>query len=75
MVGVEGLHAENLENVLIAKNDDDYAILSKKLLDDKKFYDKIRVNARRLIEEKYSYQSLAELLEEKYRLIIKNKNK
>lgn len=74
-VGVEGLHAENLENVLIAKDEDEYAILSKKLLDDKKFYDKIRSNARKLIEEKYSYKSLAELLEEKYRLIIKNKIK
>lgn len=74
-VGVEGLHAEHLENVLIARNDDDYAILSKKLLDDKRFYDKIRINARKLIVEKFSYQALAKLLEEKYRLIIRNKVK
>jgi polysaccharide biosynthesis protein PslH len=51
----------------------DYAILSQKLLNDQKLYDTIRQNARKLIEEKYSYHALANLLEEKYRKIIANK--
>jgi glycosyltransferase involved in cell wall biosynthesis len=72
-VGTEGLAAKDGQEVLIARSDEEYADLSKKLLDDKGFYEMIRHNARKLIEEKYSYQSLAKLLEEKYRIIIDNK--
>ena len=65
-VGIEGIDAKENESVLIGK---DYAGLAKqaiKLLEDKDFYEKVSKNARILVEENYSYESIAKKLDQVY---------
>ncbi len=74
-VGIEGLAAENGKEVLIVKEEHDFVTLSKKLISDKTLYNSIRSNARKLIEEKYSYSALTKLLENIYNKTINTKKK
>lgn len=66
-VGIEGIDAQDGEEVLIA---DTYEEIAKKaigLLENMDLYQKMVLSARRLIEEKYSYQSIAKTLDRIYR--------
>lgn len=65
-VGIEGLDVTNNENILIARNDDDFVQKAITLSHDKKLYEKIRVNARRLIERKYNWSKISQDLEKIY---------
>lgn len=66
-IGIEGIEAVNNESVLFGKKPKDLAELTVKLLKDRKLYNKIALNGRQLIEEKYTYEAIASKLDEVYR--------
>lgn len=66
-VGIEGIDARNGSEVLIADTWSDMAEKAALLIKDKKFYQKIIENARKLVEAKYSYESIAGILDKIYR--------
>lgn len=65
-VGIEGLDVTNNENILIAENEDDFVQKAVDLLHNPTLYNKIRTNARKLIEEKYNWSKISEDLEKIY---------
>lgn len=65
-VGIEGIDAKNGESVLYGHTKDDLVNLTVKLLNDKSLYERIVTNARKLVEEKYSYESIAKKLSDIY---------
>ena len=65
-VGVEGLKVKHGENVLVAQNENEFVNNAIKLLHDRTLYQKIRVNARRLIEQRYSWNIIAQDLDKIY---------
>lgn len=65
-IGIEGIDAENGVSVLYGKTPQDLADLTIKLLQDRALYKKIADNARKLVEEKYSYPAIAKKLDEVY---------
>lgn len=73
-IGIEGIDASDNINVLLANSWKDMAEKSVLLLKDKKLYSKLVVNARKLIEDKYSYKSIAETLQEIYKEVANIKN-
>lgn len=62
-LGAEGIPVQNRENIIIADNAIDFAKGISDLMNDSKLYQKIRMNARRLIEEKYAWEKGVEVLE------------
>lgn len=72
-VGIEGIEALNGESVLYGETPDELANLSIRLLEDKNLYKKIATAARKLVEEKYSYQSIAEKLDGIYQEVRNEK--
>lgn len=60
---------EDLE-IIIAKNAQDFVVRIKKLLGDKEFYETISKNARRLIEEKFNWEKIAEDLDFVYESVV-----
>lgn len=70
-VGLEGLDVKDEENVLIAKQPDDFARKIKLILNNKDLYNKIRKNAYLLVKDKYSWKKIAEKLEIIYTKIKK----
>ncbi len=65
-IGIEGIDAINGESVLFGKRAIDLADLTIKILEDKSLYNKIAHNARKLVEEKYSYEAIAKKLDNIY---------
>ncbi|MDD5447716.1 MAG: glycosyltransferase family 4 protein [Actinomycetota bacterium] len=63
-LGVEGIPAKNEDNVLIANDPESFARSTIRILQDKSLRKKISGNARKLVEEKYSWQKGVEILEE-----------
>lgn len=66
-IGIEGIEAVNNRDVLVADNWEDMAEKVILLMKDKKLYSLIIESARKLVEQKYSYKSIANLLNEIYR--------
>lgn len=65
-IGIEGIDAQNEEAVLFGKTPEDLANLTIKILKNKDLYKRIAQNARKLVEEKYAYKSIAEKLSQIY---------
>jgi glycosyltransferase involved in cell wall biosynthesis len=61
-VGIEGIEAKKEENILVREGDKKLAEAVIKLLRDKKLYQKIAQSARKLVEKKYSYRTIARKL-------------
>ncbi len=72
-IGTEGIDAKNWESILVSENGDSLSDLAIKLFNDKKLYEKIAMNARLLVEKKYSYPSIAKKLSEVYREVVESK--
>lgn len=72
-IGIEGLELENKSQVLVAKNYNDFVKYSLELIDNPSLYQKIRIGARKLIEEKYYWPKIASDLEKIYLELIKKK--
>ncbi|PIQ70042.1 hypothetical protein COV89_02635 [Candidatus Shapirobacteria bacterium CG11_big_fil_rev_8_21_14_0_20_40_12] len=65
-IGIEGIEAVNNQEVLVGRNWREMAEKTISLLKNKKVYDQLALNARKLVEEKYSYKSIADLLSRFY---------
>lgn len=66
-IGILGIDAENGKHVLLS---DTYGGLAKqaiRLLTDERLYDRIAIAARKLVEEKYTYEVIAKKLDAVYR--------
>jgi len=66
LVGAEGLGAEDGINIIIRDTPEAIAEATLKLLSDNKFAEKIANNARKLVEEKYSWFMMSEYLDKIY---------
>lgn len=65
-VGAEGLGAVDGENIIIRDTPEAIAEATLRVLDDKNYAAKIANNARKLVEEKYSWFMMSELLDKMY---------
>lgn len=71
-IGIEGIHAKDRESVLIADTPADLADRAVELLTDKKLYEKIARNARKLVDENYTYFVIAKRLDAIYQKVSSN---
>lgn len=69
-IGTEGIDAVDMESILVSKRGNSLADLAVKVLEDKKLYEKIAVNARKLVEGEYSYSSIAKKLSDVYKEVV-----
>lgn len=69
--GVSGLDVIHKKHVFIAKTVDDYAKYALEIIENKQLYEKMKRNARKLVEEKYSWPTIATHLEKMYSNLIK----
>lgn len=65
-VGIEGIDAQNGESALFGQTPEELAELTVKLLNDRDLYKKIITNARKLVEDNYSYPAIAQKLNDIY---------
>ena len=72
-LGAEGIPASNRENILIANNPEEFTQAVSDLLSDDSLFDKIRNNARKLVEEKYAWEKGVEVMEEVLEKMIQKK--
>lgn len=70
-VGISGIDAIDGVSVLIGKTTTELAQLTVKVLTNKKLYGRIASDARKLVEEKYSYEVIAEKLDKLYEEVRK----
>ena len=68
-LGASGLGVENNRDILIAESEDELIKGIQKLASDEGFYRKISKNARKLIEDKYTWEKIVKNLEEAYKQI------
>ena len=65
-LGIEGLEAKNGTHVLASEDPDSIAGNILKLLEDKSLYENLTENARKFVEENYSWEKIADKLERVY---------
>lgn len=65
-VGAEGLGAVDGKNIIVRDTPQSIAEATLKILSDNKFAEKIATNARKLVEEKYSWFMMSEYLDKIY---------
>ena len=70
-IGSEGYGAVNNESILIGNNSQEIANQVIRILRDKKLYEKIASNARKLVDTKFTWEPIAKKLETIYEEIIK----
>lgn len=73
VIGNEGIDGINNQSILVSDNGKNLADLAVKLLKDKDLYEKIAENGRKLVEEKYSYASIAKKLSNVYREVVESR--
>ena len=73
-VGIAGVGQKG-EHYLEGETPEELAEEAIKLLSDKELYKKIANNARRLVDEKYSYDSISEKLTGVYERAVNNANR
>ena len=66
-VGNEGIDGKDEVSILTSNSKDKMVWLAIKLLTDQTLYKKIAMNARKLVEEKYAYQSISKKLSDIYK--------
>ncbi len=66
-LGIEGLEAKDGIHVLTADDAHGFAAAAIKLLEDKNLYKTLAKNARKLVEENYDWNTIAEKLEKVYK--------
>ena len=64
------IDAEENSEIIIAKTSDDFVQSIKKLLEDKKFYENVVSNARKLVEEKFNWKKISKDLDEAYESVV-----
>ena len=71
-LGAEGIPAHQRENIILADNPEDFAQGVEDLMTDNKLFDRIRINARKLVEEKYSWEKGVKVMEGVLEKMMKN---
>ena len=69
-VGAEGYGAVDEESILIGKSLQDIANQAIRILEDRKLYNKIAKNARKLVDTKFTWGPIAKKLEEIYEEVV-----
>lgn len=69
-IGAEGYGAVNGESILVGKTPKEMASKAIAVLKDKKLYAKIALNARKLVDSKFSWEPISESLESIYENLI-----
>lgn len=69
-IGAEGYGAVDGESILIGNNSQEIADQVVKVLKDRKLYEKIATNARKLVDTKFSWSPIAKKLEEIYNGVL-----
>lgn len=69
-VGAEGLEVQHGENILIANDAPGFARMVVSLLQSPSLYNSISANARKLVEEKYSWDKISRDLERIYESLL-----
>ena len=64
LLGAEGIPAKDGNNILLADDVDTFVTQTIRLFKDSETYERISRNARKLVEDKFSYQKGAEILEQ-----------
>jgi len=64
--GIEGLSAKNAKEVLVAEDSSGLANLTIRVLTDENLYKKLAFSGRRLVEDKYSWKTIARDLDNIY---------
>lgn len=67
--GVTGLDIKNNHDVIIANNPKEFIDAIKKIINNKKLFEKIRFNAYNLIKKKYNWKLIAKKLEKIYKTL------
>ena len=73
-IGAEGYGAKNNESILLGNSSAQLANMAVKVLKDKKLYRKVAVNARDLVDKRFSWEPIARKLETIYEEIVKQKS-
>ncbi|MGD2246714.1 MAG: glycosyltransferase [Candidatus Aminicenantes bacterium] len=71
-LGAEGVPARQRENIILADNPEDFARGVVDLMTDEKLFERIRTNARKLVEEKYSWEKGVGVMEKVLEKMMKN---
>jgi polysaccharide biosynthesis protein PslH len=64
------IEAKENSEIIVAGSVEDFVSKIKKILDDKKFYEEISINARRLIEEKFNWKIISQDLNRVYESVV-----
>ncbi len=67
ILGIEGLEAKDGIHVLTADDAEGFSSAAVKLLEDKKLYKDLTKNARKLVEDNYDWNTIAQKLEKVYK--------
>jgi glycosyltransferase involved in cell wall biosynthesis len=62
-LGAEGVPAAQRENIIVADNPEEFTQGILDLMTDDRLFERIRKNARRLVEEKFAWQKGVEIME------------
>ncbi len=71
-LGAEGIPASHRENIILADQPEEFAKDTLDLMNDDKLFEKIRVQGRKLVEEKYGWEKGVEVMEGILEKMIKN---
>lgn len=73
-IGAEGYGASNGESILIGNTSEELADIAVKVLNDRELYEKIALNARELVDKRFSWEPIAKKLEKIYQEIVNEKS-
>ena len=71
---IGGLSVEDGKHVLVARSPEEFAQKARMLFETPGLYERIRRNARRLIEESYEWSQIAENLQKIYKTMVVKKS-
>jgi len=74
-VGAEGIMITDRENIIIADSEADFAGRVIELLKEKNLRRRIAQGGKRLIEQRYRWESVIEALEKEYFRVLENRGK
>jgi len=69
----EGIETKDRENIFIADTPEEFVKKIVLLHRDRKLYESIKTNARKLVEEKYDWKKISEKLENTYSHFLSNR--
>lgn len=73
-IGAEGLGIKDGESMMIADSPEEIAEKTVKILSNKALYEKIATNAKRLVDNRFSYEAISRKLEAMYEEIINSRS-